>query len=108
MVVTRRPRRGAVLELDVPPLDQALDPLLLEVAGSTVCAGLEAVLAVVKSPTKDFSHRPSVRMTWAIASARAPSVPGLISRARSEPARVVFMCTSTAVIRVLGTFTPRM
>ena len=45
----RRPRRRTVLEFLVPPLDQILDPVLLEARGvHDLAAGLEAVDAVLE------------------------------------------------------------
>src|SRR3990167_5157595 len=63
---------------------------------------LKRLARSVKSPTNFLSHKPWVRMTWASATARAPSVPGLISNWRSAAAVEVETCTLTAVTLVRG------
>ena len=71
------PGRRAVLELEVPPLDEA-EGLLLGEGGlvDRACRRRTGCLPSLKSPTNSRFHSPSVSSTCAIAPASAPSVPG--------------------------------
>jgi len=71
----------------------------VKLASSTGLPATKRFVPSLKSPTNSRLHRPSVSSTWAMAPARAPSVPGLMG-SHSWPLAAVLLSRGSTVMTV--------